>query len=217
MQNMIRKITAVFFILVVGLASAVSAETYASPAGSTPTEALDAFLRDLKESSYTEFTEGLPDDAADDLDDITGLDEELTQDILTKLQDFDYELSNEQIDGDTATVDATIHTYAFGDMLSDVILEFMGQAFLMSFTNPSEEEIQEIVLDIVRKKNAGLEKTYEATVSVEVERNGDGWAVKELSEDSPILDALLGGIMSTLKRYDELFDSFTAESEQNPG
>ncbi len=208
MKKHVKTILAAFLVLVMGLTSVVSAETAATPA-----ETLDAFLKELREKEIEEFSEEFPPDTAAGLDEITGLDEELTQDLFGKLQDFEYELSNEQIDGDTATVDVTIRTYDFGKTVSDIILDFMGDAFFMSFTNPSEEEIQEKILSIVRKKTGNMEKNYEATVTVEMKKDGDEWVMEELSEDSPLLDALVGGLISTLKDYEKLSDSFTNDNE----
>ena len=89
----------------------------------SPTQVTQNFLDAVKASdseeiqnSYTNGSFSFEDMTSSEAsEEGTQLNEETANALSSKLLEFDYELSNEQINGDTATVDVAITTYPLGD------------------------------------------------------------------------------------------------------
>ena len=86
------------------------------------------------------------------MDELSESDSELVDSLKAKMQEFEYELSNEQIDGDSATVDLKVKTYGFGEMLTEVLNEYLQQAISMAFSGASDEEMEAILNNLFREK-----------------------------------------------------------------
>ena len=146
----------------------------------SPSDALKADLENAK-SSPDEIMDGLGSD---------GFGEEATQALIDKVLEFDYELGEETIDGDTATVEATITTYPFGEMFSNLLISFMGEA--LADPTMTEETMMDTLDQLLIESLDSAEKTYEATVTVTLINDGDAWVVQESDELS---NALTGGML----------------------
>lgn len=180
---------------------------------STPTGAMDAYLKQLRREGLEAIQSDVLAEDEGTLDDITSLDKELTETLVEKFSEFDYTISNETIDGETAAVDVTVTTYNFGKCLENVINETMAKLVLQAFSSPSEEEIQEMILEIVRDEISGLKKEYEKTVTVTLTKEGDVWTPEKLTGESPLLDALSGGLISTIEDYDYILSAVSDGGE----
>ena len=76
----------------------------------SPSDALKADLENAKSN---------PEELAEGMDE--GFGEEAGKAFVEKMLDFDYKLGEEKVDGDTATVQATITTYPFGEIFTQVL------------------------------------------------------------------------------------------------
>ena len=94
----------------------------------------------------------------------TDSEREATEALVDKVLEFDYELGEETIDGDTATVEATITTYPFGEMFSNLLISFMGEA--LADPTMTEETMMDTLDQLLIESLDSAEKTYEATVTV---------------------------------------------------
>ena len=167
----------------------------------TPTEALDSYLKGIQKNGIN----------AEDIDlgEMANSEEtkEFASEILEKMTEFDYTLSNEKIDGESATVDVNIKTYGFGDMLTEVLSEYIQQAFVMAFSDASEEEMTALFKKLLNEKMNVLEKNYDNTVTVEMIKGENGWELKDTSTENPLYDALLGGLYTSIENMGEAFGS----------
>ena len=119
----------------------------------TPTETADTFLTAMKaqdnETLATVYAGGDIDllDKAAEADDSgeanedSGLTKVYEEQMVPKMLDFDYELSNEQIDGDKATVVVKITTYRIGDAFTAFFSDYLSQALILAFSDASEEDL----------------------------------------------------------------------------
>ena len=124
-----------------------------------------------------------------------------------KLFSFDYEVSNEVIDGDKATVDVTITTYDMGMATTSALGEYMSQAIGLAFAGASEEQMENLSMKLFLDKISALtEKDYTKTVKVHLEKVDDEWRLSKFSDDEPIVDALSGGMQSAFNNFSEAFD-----------
>ena len=189
--------------------------------GPTPTETADTFLTAVKagdaETIKTVYEDGefnilaTWDDGESDDDELVD-DSYFEETLLPKIRDFDYELSNEKIDGDKATVDVKITTYDIGTAFSSFMSEYFAQALTLAFSDTSDEKIEKIGETIFRTKmNELTEKTYSETVTLDLVKKADNWKVCTIDEDSDFLNAICGNMIKTLE---QLEDAYSFDEEQ---
>lgn len=147
----------------------------------------------------------------------TETEQKLWDTINEKLFVFDYDVANEVIDGDKATVDVTITTYDLGMATTSALGEYMSQAIGLAFAGASEEQMENLSMTLfIDKISALTEKNYTKTVKVHLEKVDDQWKLSKFSDDEPIVDALSGGMQSALDNFSEAFDETEdTEIEEN--
>ena len=189
----------------------------------TPTQTADTFLQAIKSQDseamagvYAGGEVDLLDAAAESEDETEATDTGLTQvyeeQMLPKMLDFDYEFSNEQIDGDKATVDVKITTYSIGDAFTSFFSDYISQAFILAFSDTSEEELDALATTLLSGKLADLtEKSYEKTATLSLTKVDDKWVVDELEPGSDIVDALTGGLVTSFSNMENAFSAWDEE------
>ena len=195
----------------------------------TPTETTDSFLQALKsqdaeaiagvyDGTDVDLLEAASDSAEDNETDVdsettdTGLEAVYEEQMLPKMLDFDYELSNEQIDGDKATVDVKITTYRIGDAFTAFFGDYISQAFMLAFSDASEEDLDALATTILSGKIADLsEKTYEKTATLSLSMKDDKWVVDNIEDSDEFLDAITGGLVTSMKTMTDAFSAWGEE------
>ena len=195
----------------------------------TPTETTDSFLQALKsqdaeaiasvyDGTDVDLLEAASDSAEDNETDSdsettdTGLEAVYEEQMLPKMLDFDYELSNEQIDGDKATVDVKITTYRIGDAFTAFFSDYISQAFMLAFSDASEEDLDALATTILAGKLADLsEKTYEKTATLSLSMKDDKWVVDNIEDSDEFLDAITGGLVTSMKTMTDAFSAWGEE------
>ena len=195
----------------------------------TPTETTDSFLQALKsqdaeaiasvyDGTDVDLLEAASDSAEDNETDSdsettdTGLEAVYEEQMLPKMLDFDYELSNEQIDGDKATVDVKITTYRIGDAFTAFFSDYISQAFMLAFSDASEEDLDALATTILAGKLADLsEKTYEKTATLSLSMKDDKWVVDNIEVSDEFLDAITGGLVTSMKTMTDAFSAWGEE------
>ena len=195
----------------------------------TPTETTDSFLQALKsqdaeaiagvyDGTDVDLLEAASDSAEDNETDVdsettdTGLEAVYEEQMLPKMLDFDYELSNEQIDGDKATVDVKITTYRIGDAFTAFFSDYISQAFMLAFSDASEEDLDALATTILSGKLADLsEKTYEKTATLSLSMKDDKWVVDNIEDSDEFLDAITGGLVTSMKTMTDAFSAWGEE------
>ena len=137
--------------------------------------------------------------------DIDGFEKELAESILKKILDFDFEVSNEKIDGDKATVDVKITQYNMKTVFTKFMEDFMGKAMEMAMSGSSEDEIMKETVTIFNSSLDEAKKDYEKTVKLDLIKDGDSWKVDKIKDDSEFMNALTGGLLEWMKDMGGLF------------
>lgn len=182
MNNMKRTIAAIcIFLFTISLCAC---------GGATPTEVTAQFLDDFK---VQENVEGFSSIVADD--EMSRTREYFEDEIIPMILDFDYELSNERIDGEEATVDVSVTAYDFGDAMSQSNDELRVVVRNIAGGNPEAEDIDAAMKAVYRKNFDRVEKTYAETVSVKlVKENGD-WTIDDIEKQGELMNAITGGLL----------------------
>ncbi len=188
--------------------------------GPTPTETTQQFLDGIK-ANDTESIQKVyagdpntvltitPEDAESEGSDgvvVGEIQDTINNDLVPKLREFDYEITNEQIDGDTATVDVKITTYTVGDAFNTFITDYMSQGFTLALSGASEDDLSELASSIFSTKINSMEKSYTDTVTVSLSKVDGNWKVDDSKSNAELTDALLGGLYTTIESLDGLYE-----------
>lgn len=137
------------------------------------------------------------------------MDKLFNEQLLPKMLDFEYEISNEKIDGDKATVDVNIKTYRLGDTISSFFGEYMSKAFALAFLDVSEDRLNALAVSILSGKIADFkEKTFEKTVTLQMSKKDGKWIVNEIEEGGDFIDAISGDLASSFENLESTFAAF---------
>ena len=118
----------------------------------------------------------------------------------------------EQIDGDKATVDVKITTYRIGDAFTAFFSDYISQAFMLAFSDASEEDLDALATTILSGKLADLsEKTYEKTATLSLSMKDDKWVVDNIEDSDEFLDAITGGLVTSMKTMTDAFSAWGEE------
>lgn len=139
--------------------------------------------------------QGTIDSFSQEGDQMTEAQAELMQSFAAKLYDFDYELGEEAIDGETATVGVTLTTYDMGTAFGEAISDYFSTAFAMALSGASQEELENLLYDGMRGKiDALTEKTHTSDIELTLTKTDEGWMLDSFSDEAA--DALTGGMLS---------------------
>ena len=181
----------------------------------SPTEVTTAFLQAVKEQNtedmadlYAEGSWSLSEEAGEeaDLEEDDELSQYFVDEVFPKLLEFDYEVLEEKIDGEKAAVDVKITTYNLGDTFTAFVGEYLTQAFALAFSDADEDAITALGTSLFKEKAAVMEKTYTETVSIPLSQVDGAWVVDEIDEESPLINALTGGLIDALDTLENSFE-----------
>lgn len=180
--------------------------------GKSPTEVTTAYLDALKAQDFKTAAQYYDGDISKlDLTNRKELNTDAFQSknvttLLNKLFSFEYTLSNEKITGDTATVDVTVKTYNFGNVVEESIQEYFKEMFSSILNPPTEEESYAIMEKILMKKMESASFDYVKTASLKLTKGKDGWKIDELNEKDEFINALSGGLMDLANQFKDSFE-----------
>lgn len=144
-----------------------------------------------------------------DSSDLTDDQQQVVKDFYSKLLDFDYTLSDEQIDGDSATVKVTINTYNFGNALNKVFQDALSTAFMYMFStdqDAAQNATTQAMIDSLDTQMKSLtDKDKSATATVSLEKQDGNWVVQPF--DGDFYNAMTGGAYDLSNNMQKSFGS----------
>lgn len=119
--------------------------------------------------------------------------------LIEKIQDFDYEVKDEKIDGDTATVIVEIKTYDFGKAYKSTYDQVVADASSGKITASSD--LKKYVYDLLFSNlNSVKGKNFKKTVNVTCTKNDKGeWETNIDSSNVEFQDAIMGGMITAIR------------------
>ena len=145
-------------------------------------------------------------DSEDDSEEVLNEDEEMYKSLVDKVVEFDYEVTDEEINEETATVKVKITTYPFGTAMTEFITEYMSQALTLAFSDASEDQMDKLVTKLYNEKMNGMtEKTYTKETSLKLNLTDDGWKVAEIPADSDFYNALTGNLIKSMGELEDIY------------
>lgn len=144
-----------------------------------------------------------------DSSDLTDDQQQVVKDFYGKLLDFDYTVSDEQIDGDSATVKVTVNTYNFGSIFSKAVQDTLSTAFMYAFStdqDAAQKATTQAMIDSLDTQMKSLtDKDKSATATVSLEKQDGNWVVQPF--DGDFYNALTGGAYDLSNNMQKSFGS----------
>lgn len=176
-------------ITILLLALCVIFMTACSPA--TPTDILKADLEKVKAS---------PDNVIKWLNSEYAFGKEATEALVKKITDFDYEFGEEKFGGGIATVEVTITTYPFGDILSQAITESLSAGISSSGAIAENDMISLMTENLVSHLDKA-KKTYTAIIMITLSSKNGKWVA---NENDDFINAISGGLFDIVAGFSAL-------------
>ena len=165
-------------------------------------DVVNAYLEEKRQSIKESFLTNKEDENANS-DGIAAVEE--------MLGDYQTELSNEVIDGDSATVDVTVKTYDMGNLISEYITDSISKALELSLED-EDADYESAIAEILQEKIDNCKangKTYTQTITITLHKEDGAWTV---DESDTLDDALSGGINAAMEEINStISDSTTSE------
>lgn len=120
--------------------------------------------------------------------------------VFPKMLDFDYEIVDEAIDGESATVTVKITTYNFGSAFTSSFSKYVSQALPLAFSGATQEQMAALLNGILKTEFDGLSsKDYSKQTTLSLYRDGTAWRVNAIDADSDFTNAMTGGLIEAAK------------------
>lgn len=200
----------------------------------TPSQTVDSFLQAMKAQDTESMAKYYAGDASDlagswlnesvgtDIDgsrDLTDDEKAVMQKFAGKLCDFDYQLGDEKIDGDTATVNVSVTTYDFGEAVDNALNDYLEEAITQAFSGKelSTSKSNKIFYKAFDKQLDKLaDKSVQTDAQLSLTKGDDGsWKVNDLDNDA--VNALTGQLVDKVAAYEKAFSGSSSSSTSSAG
>ena len=117
---------------------------------------------------------------------------------IKKVQDFDYEVKDEKVDGKKATVKVEIKTYDFGAAYKTTYDTVVADAKSGKIT--ATTDVKDYVYNLMfQNLNSVKDKSYKKTVTINCTKNDKGEWTTDINNNVDFLDAMMGGLFTAIK------------------
>lgn len=117
---------------------------------------------------------------------------------IKKVQDFDYEVKDEKVDGKKATVKVEIKTYDFGAAYKTTYDTVVSDAKSGKITATTDVKVYVYNL-MFQNLNSVKDKSYKKTVTINCTKNDKGEWTTDINSNVDFLDAMMGGMFTAIK------------------
>ncbi len=198
----------------------------------TPSQTADSFLQAMKAQDTESMAKYYSGDASDlagswlnesvggDIDgsgDLTDDEKAVMQKFAGKLCDFDYELGDEKVDGNNATVNVSVTTYDFGEAVDNALKDYLEEALAQAFSGKelSTAKSNKIFYKAFGKQLDKLtDKSVQTDAQLSLTKGDDGsWKVSELDNDA--VNALTGQLLDKVQEYEKAFSGSSSSSSSS--
>lgn len=122
------------------------------------------------------------------------------EELLPMLTDFDYEIVDENVDGNKATIKVKVSAYPLGDVFKDYYNSYLMWAAGKSTEELTGADLDKVAADMLSDKLYECEKkSYVNNVTFTLVKKNDKWVVRDFVPDGEIVDALTGGLAQATK------------------
>lgn len=122
----------------------------------------------------------------------------LTKMMIEMLEDFDYQVKNEKVNGNKASVTVTIKTYAMGDVVSNLISDVQDNP--TEYVGYSSDDFEKDIYKAFSKLKKENKKSYSKNLVINLTKTNGKWQVNDFNDDDldVILNAVTGNFNSAI-------------------
>ena len=223
----IKRIALVFAAMALAAGLLVVAGCASTP---TPTATVESAFNALKSGDFDKFSASYAGDldsvkealSSDYINGTGAVTDALTDDqkaVLTKfvtmLFSYDFTVSDEKIDGDSATVAVDFTSYDMASVFKNALSEYFKQAFSLVFTNAlsgatsvSEQYAYILYDELSAQMENTANKTLAVQATVELKKTDGKWVIQELSDDAK--NGLTGGLYTYIDQVSQSLNSLSS-------
>lgn len=179
--------------------------------GPTPTETSDTFMQAIKNIDWDSFVSVYEDASENEkLLNLSDEDRQILDDIkasnMAKMFDVSYEISNEKIDGDTATVDIKMTTYNIEKLFQAILPQLMQLSVNVNTADMDEDELFEEVMKLTESKMGTLKsKNFTTTATIKLIQKDGEWKVASLTNNKKFINGITGGLLDLVENINDYF------------
>lgn len=120
--------------------------------------------------------------------------------VISKLQDFDYEIISEEQDGSKGKVRVKIKTYDFGDAYNRTYENIIAEVKSGKITDKTKDlDIESRVYELLFQNMSKIEKkNFEKEITLYCKKNKKGEWETNIGDSLELQDAILGGLVSAI-------------------
>jgi len=180
-----------------------------------PEDALEAFLlasQSEEEGEYRDYFDSAVEvfETEDTPDPENPMESKEIEDRLNELfTQFTYEIKSveKSEDGDTARVTVEMVTVDAGEIMADFVNLLIVKATELSQNGGTEEELTALIAPtfLEAMKDAKIDKLSTSVVKMNYYKENKKWWIAGGDTNLKFIDALMGGMISTMEEYDAMF------------
>lgn len=128
---------------------------------------------------------------------------EITNKMTELILSYEVEVLDSVIakDGQSAVVTVQFTTVNIGLVFTTYMMNYMAKAFELAFSGASEEQLNQVGIDLFLEAANGAVKDKVSKVDIEMVFVDKAWRIHLEEGDTALFDAMMGGLISTLKDF----------------
>lgn len=128
---------------------------------------------------------------------------EITDKMMEMMLSYEYDVIKTVIaeDGLSATVTVQFTTVNIGSVFTTFMVKYIAKALEMAFSGATEEEMNQVATEMFLEASKDAPKDKLSTVDVKMVLVEKKWLIHIDDEDLSLFDAMLGGLITTMKNY----------------
>jgi hypothetical protein len=169
-----------------------------------PEETIVTFLDAFKEKKVIDYASLFDGDVSDMTADPFAS-PETPNEISTKMMDlilsYEYEIKETVIskDGLSATVSVEFTTVNLGLVITTYMTKYITEAFKLAFSGGTEEQFNQLSIDLFLEASDGAAKDKVTTVEVKMVKVDEKWLIQAGETNLAFFDGLMGGLISSVE------------------
>ncbi|MCQ2555124.1 MAG: DUF5105 domain-containing protein [Clostridia bacterium] len=158
----------------------------------SPSDAVVSYLKDLQHGKGGYSVDSI---------DMSGVSDALENALKKAFTEFQYEVKNESIRDDKATVEILFTNYDVGTPLKDALQEYISEAMALAFSGADQKDYDDLMDKKMTEKLKDLSFSFKETVTFTLTKSGSKWLLDDISDNNDLFNAITGGVSSALEAF----------------
>lgn len=128
---------------------------------------------------------------------------EISDKMMEMMLSYEYEVVKTEVaeDGLSAVVTLKFTTVNIGTVFSTFMVKYIAKAFEMAFSGATQEEMNQLGIDLFLEASKDAPKDKVSTVDVKMVLVDKQWLIHIDEDDISLFDAMMGGLITTMRNF----------------